>query len=121
MKSFDDFKEYHNANYHDGDNTFDSLVYKKTNGEDFDNQFIQDCYDHFEAGQQSRQAEIDELLKREGKPNDLYHFENNHLACANQQYRLKNEELQKRIDEAWSWCEKGCVLKAMEILKGKTE
>ena len=48
------------------------------------------AYDRgFEAGQQSRQAEVDEL--------------------------------QKRIDEAWSWCEKGCVLKAMEILKGKSD
>ena len=29
------------------------------------------------------------------------------------------DELQKRIDEAWIWCEKGCILKAMAILKGE--
>lgn len=40
----------------------------------------------YEAGQQSKQAEVDEL--------------------------------QKRIDDAWKWCEKGCVLKVMGILKG---
>lgn len=28
-------------------------------------------------------------------------------------------ELQKKIDEAWMWCEKGCILKAMAILKGE--
>ena len=30
------------------------------------------------------------------------------------------DELQKRIDEAWMWCEKGCILKAMAILKGES-
>ena len=49
-KLFEAFKKYHNANYHDGDNTFDDAVYKKSNGEDFDNDFVQDCFDHFEAG-----------------------------------------------------------------------
>lgn len=34
------------------------------------------------------------------------------------QRQAEIDELQKRIDEAWMWCEKGCVLKAMEILKG---
>ena len=29
------------------------------------------------------------------------------------------DELKKRIDEAWRWCEKGCILKAMAILKGE--
>ncbi len=61
--SFEKFKEYHNANYHDGDSTFDERNYRKSNGDDFDNCFVQDCYDHFEAGAQSRQAEIDELNK----------------------------------------------------------
>lgn len=60
----DNFKKYHNANYHDGDSTFDERNYKKSNGDDFDNCFVQDCYDHFEAGAQSRQAEIDELQKK---------------------------------------------------------
>lgn len=29
------------------------------------------------------------------------------------------DELQKSIDDALMWCEKGCILKAMEILKGE--
>lgn len=29
------------------------------------------------------------------------------------------DHLQKRIDDAWRWCEKGCILKAMVILKGE--
>lgn len=62
--SFEKFKEFHNSNYHDGDSTFDGKNYSKSNGEDFDNCFVQDCYDHFEAGAQSRQAEINELQKR---------------------------------------------------------
>ena len=69
--SFEKFKEFHNDNYHDGDSTFDEGNYSKSNGEDFDNQFIQDCYDHFEAGEQSRQAEIDELRKRIDKAEKL--------------------------------------------------
>ena len=30
-----------------------------TNGEDFDDQFVQDWFDHFKAGQQSQQVKID--------------------------------------------------------------
>ena len=59
-----EFKEYHNANHHDGDDTFDDQKYKMTNGEDFVDQFVQDCFDHFKAGQQSQQAKIDELQPR---------------------------------------------------------
>ena len=62
--SFEGFKKYHNANYHDGDSHFDERIYKKSNGDDFDCDFVQTCSDHFEAGAQSRQAEIDELQKR---------------------------------------------------------
>ena len=61
---FEEFKKYHNANYHDGDSTFDELNYKRSNGDDFDNEFVQDCFDHFEAGQQSKQAEIDALQQQ---------------------------------------------------------
>ena len=59
-----EFKEYHNANHHDGDDTFDDQTYKMTNGEDFDDQFVQDCFDHFKVGQQSQQAKIDDLQGR---------------------------------------------------------
>lgn len=64
MRSFDDFKRYHNANYHDGDSHFDERIYSKSNGDDFDCSFVQDCFDHFEAGAASRQVEIDALQKR---------------------------------------------------------
>ena len=47
------FKQYHNANWHDGDNTFDERTYAKSNGEDFDDPFVQDCFDHYEAGYHS--------------------------------------------------------------------
>ena len=46
---------------------------------------------------------------------DLYKF----LYESGQQSKQDEvDELHKRIDEAWIWCEKGCILKAMEILKG---
>lgn len=60
----EEFKKYHNANYHDGDSTFDELNYSRSNGDDFDNEFVQDCFDHFKAGQQSKQAEIDALKNK---------------------------------------------------------
>ena len=55
------FKKYHNANYYDGDNTFDEVVYKKSNGDDFDNQFVQECFDHFEAAWEAQQKRIESL------------------------------------------------------------
>lgn len=61
-KLFEAFKRYHNANYHDGDNTFDDEVYKKSNGEDFDNPFVQDCFDHFESAWKEQQKKIDKAL-----------------------------------------------------------
>lgn len=36
-----------------------------------------------------------------------------------QSRQVEVDELQKRVDDALMWCEKGCVLKAMEILKGE--
>ena len=62
--SFEDFKKYHNENYHDGDSHFDERTYQKSNGGDFDCDFVQTCFDHFEAGAASRQGEVDELQKR---------------------------------------------------------
>lgn len=47
------FKQYHNANWYDGDNTFDECTYAKSNGEDFTDLFVQDCFDHYEAGYHS--------------------------------------------------------------------
>ena len=58
---FEDFKKYHNANYYDGDNTFVDEVYKKSNGEDFDNEFVQECFDHFEAAWEAQQKQIESL------------------------------------------------------------
>ena len=58
---FEAFKKYHNANYHDGDNTFDEVVYKKSNGDDFDNEFVQDCFYHFEAAWEAQQKRIESL------------------------------------------------------------
>ena len=43
------FKQYHNANWHDGDNTFDERTYAMSNGEEFDDLFVQDCFEHYEA------------------------------------------------------------------------
>ena len=85
--SFEEFKKYHNANYHDGDSHFDERIYKKSNGDDFDCDFVQTCFDHFEAGVASRQGEVDALSAlgemSEQKVDDLV---------------LRNTELQKRID-----------------------
>lgn len=43
------FKAYHLANYHDGDDTFAPQVFKKKDNDDteFEDQFIQDCFEHF--------------------------------------------------------------------------
>ena len=46
------------------------------------------------------------------------------LMCEDARYVYESRQaeidaLQKRIDEAYMWCEKGCILKAMEILKGE--
>ena len=60
-KLFEAFKRYHNANYHDGDDTFDNEVYKKSNGDDFDDPFVQECFDHFEAAWEYQQKIIDDL------------------------------------------------------------
>ena len=66
----------------------------------------------FEAGQQSKQAEVDELQLRLSEDSRVLH---NVIDIE----RRKCEELQKLIDDALKWCEKGCVLKAMEVLKGE--
>ena len=59
------FKQYHNANWSDakalpdGDNTFDERTYAMSNGDaisddvSFDDPFVQDCFDHYEAGYHS--------------------------------------------------------------------
>lgn len=78
----------------------------------------------FEAGQQSRQAEVDELQRKLSLCEALRDNQFEHLLEVKEQRDVAQRNLiesQKRIDVAWSWCEKGCVLKAMEILKGKSE
>ena len=84
---FEAFKKYHNANYHDGDNTFDDEVYKKSNGEDFDNEFVQDGFDHFEAGWNAQQKVIDEYVMVAESLDESYVRE-----CK------KNKALQERIE-----------------------
>ena len=69
--------------------------------------------DFFEAGQQSKQAEVDGLQLKLSEDSRVLH---NVIDIE----RKKCEELQKRIDEALKWCEKGCVLKVMGILKGNS-
>ena len=58
---FEAFKKYHNANYYDGDNTFDDEVYRKSNGDDFDNPSVQECFEHFEVAWQKQQNRIESL------------------------------------------------------------
>ena len=60
-KLFEAFKEYHNANYHDGDSSFDERTYLKSNGYSFDDEFVQDCFEHFEAAWEYQQKIIDDL------------------------------------------------------------
>ena len=77
--------------------------------------------DFFEAGQQSKQAEIDEL---QNKYDAMYRAFTVADDCRKEWHRCyvgvcqREDELQKRIDDALKWCEKGCVLKVMGILKG---
>lgn len=101
--SFEKFKEFHNSNYHDGDSTFDERHYKKSNGDDFDNCFVQDCYDHFEAGAKSRQAEINALQRKLKLCEALRDNQFEHLLEVKEQRDVAQRnsiELQKRIDLA---------------------
>lgn len=128
--SFEKFKEYHNANYHDGDSTFDKRTYKKSNGDDFDNCFVQDCYDHFEAGAQSRQAEIDGLQRKLNLCEALRNNQFEHLIEITEQRDTSQKsviELQKRIDEALKYVSESplkdvsrkAMLNFLDIIKGK--
>ena len=56
------FKQYHNANWHDGDNTFDERTYAKSNGDDFDDPFVQYCFEHYEAAWLEQQDKLDQIL-----------------------------------------------------------
>lgn len=64
---FELFKEYHNANYHDGCNHFDYKTYKMSNGEDLDDDFVASCWEHFEFACQhawsEQQKAIDEQFE----------------------------------------------------------
>ena len=97
-----EFKEYHNANHHDGDDTFDDQKYKMTNGDDFDCSFVQDCYDHFEAGQQSRQAEIDDLKAQLTNMEQCYigiKQEHNELIAFNTEIDRKQKVAEKTAEK----------------------
>ena len=71
------FKQYHNANWSDakalpdGDNTFDERTYAKSNGDatsddvSFDDPFVQDCFDHYEAGYHSGYEKAYKELKND--------------------------------------------------------
>ena len=100
--SFEEFKKYHSANYHDGCSHFDKIVYRKSNGDDFDCGFVQDCYNHFEAGQQSKQFEIDKLRAI------IVKYEAGLRKNKANKHKLlsKNIELQKRIDDALEYIAK---------------
>ena len=63
MELLEAFKKYHNANHHDGENHFDDEIYKMSNGGDFDSEYVQECFDHFEAAWQEQQKRIDAVLK----------------------------------------------------------
>lgn len=60
----DNFKKYHNANYHDGDNTFDSRTYRMTEAGEFESAFVQDYFEHYEAAWEEQQKVIDTLLEQ---------------------------------------------------------
>lgn len=77
------FKDFHNANFHDGDSHFDSEVYKKSNGDDFDDSFVQDCYDHFMFAWQHQQSKITLLEKqlREWKAKSMAAILNGFCNC----------------------------------------
>lgn len=70
---------------------------------------------YFQSGQQSKQAEIDELKMS----NHYLSVMSSEDESYSEYWKYERDKLQKRIDEAWMWCEKGCVLKAMETLKGE--
>lgn len=48
-QKFELFRRYHNDNYHDGDSHFDDRTYRRKENDDteFEDQFVQDCYEHF--------------------------------------------------------------------------
>lgn len=77
----------------------------------------------FEAGAQSRQAEIDELQKRVKELELINFYSELHFDAAKEQI----DELQKRIDEALSYVSESplrdvsrkAMLNFLDILKGK--
>ena len=82
----------------DGDDTFDDQIYKMTNGEDFDDQFVQDWFDHFKAGQQSQQVKIDCMQVRLDGANERALSILNHKNVMVDKMQAEIDELQGRID-----------------------
>ena len=84
---------------------------------DIDEYNSRECKVHnrgFYLGEQSKQGEVYQLQTEI----DEYKEVAESMDDAYLREKSRVDELQKRIDEAWIWCEKGCILKAMEILKG---
>ena len=69
----------------------------------------------YESGQQSKQAEIDGLKMANHNLSVMVAEAESY----SEYWKYERDKLQKKIDDAWMWCEKGCILKAMEILKGE--
>ena len=69
----------------------------------------------YESGQQSKQDEIDELKMGNHNLSVMVAEAESY----SEYWKYERDKLQMKIDEAWMWCEKGCILKAMAILKGE--
>ena len=69
-----------------------------TNGEDFDDQFVQDWFDHFKAGQQSQQVKIDCMQVRLDGANERALSILNHKNVMVDKMQAEIDELQGRID-----------------------
>lgn len=89
IQSFDEWFDKEYSNYGNS--------YKKTYDEKHDiygSQFVDERYDAYKAGQQSRQAEIDEYKEVAESIEDAYLRE-----------KAKVDELQKRIEKTEEWVE----------------
>ena len=114
MDSFDDALNKHKRlltesliNFYEGQRVRKIMLDIDSNSADYEY--------YFQSGQQYKQYEVDELRKRV-KELELINFDSElHFDAAKEHI----DRLQKMIGDAWMWCEKGCILKAMEILKGE--
>ena len=94
---------------------FHSLSLMRWDEDNYASENTQLAKDFFEAGQQSKQDEIDELKMTNHNLSVMVAEAESY----SEYWKYERDKLQKRLDDAWMWCEKGCILKAMEILKGE--